>query len=128
MQDAGMRYNDVPAAALSIRPAGQRLDLVCVGDVCLDEDGFTAGLFDHLHRLLASSHNDITTFAPSSAKASAVLRPIPELPPVTRATLFLNIFCTVYAPLFVSVFAAAYYNRLVGDRLESQLRESRSMS
>ena len=32
-----------------------------------------------------------TTFAPAFAKASTVARPMPELPPVTRATLDSNV-------------------------------------
>src|SRR5207302_9259428 len=40
-----------------------------------------------------------TTLAPSLANACAAARPIPEFPPVTKATLFAN-FCTVSPPFF----------------------------
>src|SRR5437879_11388046 len=38
-----------------------------------------------------------TTLAPSLANACAAARPIPEFPPVTKATLFANL-CTVSPP------------------------------
>jgi hypothetical protein len=45
-----------------------------------------------LLHLPSSSHRpQITTLAPSLAKSIAVSRPIPEVPPVIKTTLFSNL-------------------------------------
>jgi hypothetical protein len=69
-------------------------DVLLPTDICLDEEGLSAGrgdLADNIFsfRNAAARDNDV---APCREKASAVALPMPEVPPVMTTVLFSNVF------------------------------------
>ena len=65
----------------------QRLAIAVDRNVRLEERCGAPCLLDKLHGLLALDLPDTATRAPAPPKATAVARPIPEVPPVTNAVL-----------------------------------------
>ena len=87
--DAGVVEGDVDRAVGVLAPSEQRVDLLLVGDVDVDERRQLRAAelaSTTLVRRAASSRSPMTTFAPSSTKRRTVASPMPEQPPVTTAT------------------------------------------
>ena len=81
------------AKAMSRRPkrstaaSARRLDVVLDGHVAADRGDGVAELVRDRARAPSSSRSPTTTRAPSATNRRVVARPMPEAPPVTRATL-----------------------------------------
>jgi hypothetical protein len=80
--DTGIVEGDIDPAIGGQDEVDRLLDLGTLGDIRARSAGLGDPRGDLRTFLFAT-----TTFAPASAKASAVALPIPEVPPVTRTTL-----------------------------------------
>ena len=101
----GCEQSDVPFAAGIVegnmqgaegrdRLLDQGDDVLLPTDICLDEEGLSAGrgdLADNIFsfRNAAARDNDVCAVP---EKASAVALPMPEVPPVMTTVLFSNVF------------------------------------
>ena len=87
--DTGIVEGDIEAAVGGQDEVDRLLDVGVLGDIRANKCCDSAGLVNLRGDLRASFSRRpvITTFAPASAKASAVALPIPEVAPVMRTTL-----------------------------------------
>jgi hypothetical protein len=100
--DASVVKCDVEPTEFLDRKINHRLHVGFFRDVCANEGGIASEFFDLPNEFCAlfSRRPERTTFASARANAMAVALPMPEVPPVTSATLSENVLSLCILVLF----------------------------